>query len=108
MMVRIAILGLLLFDTSGKRDLPIRPENLGRQWTAGAPGEDAGLRVQAYFNHQVNRDEAWHQTAEGEWFIRIRPGLYVNARAGADGNWTTRPSERLVLRGGRWTRLRVP
>jgi len=107
----LAIFLLLpLLDVTPKGGEPaIAPERLGSEFTAKGDETDHGLAVSVWRNNTLNRDERWHYTEKGEWFLRARECTYVLAEIDTDkGGWKTRPSERLVWRRSAWRRITVP
>jgi hypothetical protein len=87
---------------------PVIPvEKLGSSFQSKGPEEDRGLKVGVWWNNTLERDERWHCTEKGEWFLRVRPGIFVLTGTG-EGGWLTRPTERLVWRDKAWRRITVP
>ena len=111
--MKLVALILLLFacDATPKGDnFPkIAVERLGSGFTSAGEEEDRGLAVSVWRNTTLMRDERWHLTEKGEWFLRARDGIYVLAAIDTEsGGWVTQPSERLVWRGTAWRRIKVP
>ena len=107
----LALLLVLPFlDVTPKGAEPrIEPERLGSDFTAKGDETDRGLAISVWRNDTLKRDERWHYTEKGEWFLRARPGIFVLAVIDIEkGGWNTKPSERLVWRGGAWRRITVP
>ena len=104
------LLLLAAFDITPKGGEPtIAPEQLGSNFSPKGDETDRGLAVQVWRNNTLNRDERWHYTEKGEWFLRARDGVYVLAEMDTEkGVWKTRPSERLVWRNKTWRRITVP
>jgi hypothetical protein len=106
------ILLLLAHDATpkGEDHVRIAVERLGNAFSHGGDEEnDRGLAVTVWRNGTLKREERWHYTEKGEWFLQARAGLYVLAVLDTEsGEWVTRPSERLVWRGGAWRRVTVP
>ena len=87
---------------------PVIPvEKLGGSFQSKGPEEDRGLKVGVWWNNTLERDERWHCTEKGEWFLRARPGIFVLTGTG-EGGWMTKPSERIVWRDKKWQRITVP
>jgi hypothetical protein len=103
--MRILLLALIAVDAAPKSLAPERPERLGSAFTWGEIVNDEGLPAQVYRNETLKRDETWHQTEAGEWFVKARDRVYVLAVREDDG-WVTKPSERLERRDGLWKRVR--
>lgn len=91
----------------GNADPVIEVEKLGGSFQSKGPEEDRGLKVSAWWNNTLERDERWHCTENGEWFLRAKPGIYVLTGTEA-GGWVTRPLERIVYRDGKWRRISLP
>lgn len=104
------LLALAAFDITPRGgEPPIVPEELGSSFSPKGDETDRELALQVWRNNTLNRDERWHYTEKGEWFLRAREGTYVLAEIDIDkGVWKTRPSERLVWRGKAWRRITVP
>jgi hypothetical protein len=85
----------------------IAVEKLGGSFQSKGPEEDRGLKVGVWWNNTLERDERWHCTEAGEWFLRARPGIFVLTGT-AEGGWVTRPQERIVYRDKKWQRITVP
>jgi hypothetical protein len=104
------LLVLAAFDVTPKGGEPeIAPERLGSNFSPKGDEADRGLAVSVWRNNTLNREERWHYTEKGEWFLRARDGVFVLAEIDSDkGEWKTRPSERLVWRRKAWSRITVP
>lgn len=104
------LLVLAAFDVTPRGgEAPIAPEQLGSNFSPKGDDADRGLALSVWRNNALNRDERWHYTEQGEWFLRARDGVYVLAEMDSEkGVWKTRPSERLVWRGKAWRRIAVP
>jgi len=111
-MVHLALFLLLLApDATPKGDYhpKIVAERLGSAFSSAGDEEDRGLAVSIWRNGTLQRDERWHLTEKGEWFLRARDGVYVLAAVDTEsGGWVTQPTERLVWRGTCWRRITVP
>ena len=109
-LVLLPLLVIALDATPKGEDHPrIAVERLGNAFSHSGEEEDRGLAVQVWRNGTLKRDERWHYTEKGEWFLQARAGVYVHAVLDTEsGEWVTRPSERLVWRGGAWRRITVP
>lgn len=99
----VALCAFLLCDT-GRPANVLRSENLGGRWTPLENVTDLGLRAQRFRNQTLNRVETWHQAESGEWFLRVKDGLYVLAAPTDSGPWETRPTVQLQYRDGAWVR----
>ncbi len=105
--MRLAILLALVLDTSGRRSHPVlATETLGAAFTSLGAGNDAGLAISTWRNNTLERDERWHLTADNEWFVQARDGIYVLGVQDPEG-WRTDPSVRIVRRAGAWTRVNL-
>lgn len=109
MELRALLLLLLVADVTPRDGEPVIPvEKLGSHFQSKGSEEDRGLKVSVWWNATLERDERWHCTDKGEWFLRVRPGIFVLAEHEPEGGWTTRPAERLVWRDKKWKRITVP
>ena len=91
----------------GTSDPLIAVEKLGGSFQSKGPEEDRGLKVGVWWNNTLEREERWHCTEAGEWFLRAKPGIFV--LTGTDvGGWVTRPQERVVYRDKKWQRITLP
>jgi hypothetical protein len=108
-MVRAALLLLLLADISPKGPDPALPvEKLGNRFESKGGEKDGGMSVSVWTNLTLRRDERWHHSAQEEWFVRVRAGLYVLAvHEPKEGGWVTCPAERIVWRDRAWRRITV-
>lgn len=97
-------------DVTPKGLDPVLPvEKLGNSFQSKGPEEDRGLKVGVWWNLTLERDERWHCTDAHEWFLRVRPGIFVLTGTDPEaGGWVTRPTERLVWREGKWRRIKLP
>ena len=97
------------FDVTPKGlDPQIPVEKLGSSFQSKGPEEDRGLKVGVWWNNTLERDERWHCTDTHEWFLRVRPGIFVLTGTDAEaGGWVTKPTERLVWRERKWQRITV-
>jgi len=105
MLLLLAAAAIAAADTSKPRppNPAIAVERLGNTFTPLGSEEDQGLAAQKYRNNTLERDELWHLAADGRWFLRARPGVYVlGVYDGEHVEWKTDPSVRLVLQGGAW------
>lgn len=82
-------------------------EKLGNSFQSKGPEEDRGLKVSVWWNNTLERDERWHCTEAGEWFLRARPGIFVLTGTSESG-WVTKPLERIVYRDRKWRRITLP
>jgi len=94
-------------DTGRRAEPRLTIEKLGRSWTAGQTSVDGDLAIQRFQNLELRREEIWHQASDGKWFLQVRERLYVLGVQCPDGSWETRPTERIVHRGGTWKRIQV-
>jgi hypothetical protein len=109
MALRLLLLVALIADVSPKGLDPVIPvEKLGSHFQSKGSEEDRGLKVSVWWNATLERDERWHCTAKGEWFLRARTGIFVLAAHEPGGGWVTCPAERLVWRDKAWTRITIP
>ena len=84
-------------------------ERLGNSFELRGDGDDRGLNIALWRNLTLNRDEWWHLTEAGEWFLRVHHGVYVLAtHEPKEGGWLTHPGERLVWRDKKWQRITLP
>jgi len=104
------LLVIAAFDVTPRGGEPKIPaEELGANFSPKGDETDRGLALQVWRNNTLNRDERWHYTEQGEWFLRARDGVLVLAEMDSEkGVWKTRPSERLVWRCKAWRRITVP
>jgi hypothetical protein len=88
---------------------PVLPvEKLGNAFESKGPEEDNGLKVSVWVNLRLERVERWHRTEKDEWFIRVRPGIFVlTVHEPKEGGWITCPKERIVWRHKAWRRIIV-
>ncbi|HKS17502.1 MAG TPA: hypothetical protein VJU16_09340 [Planctomycetota bacterium] len=91
----------------GVSDPVIAVEKLGGGFQSKGTEDDRGLKVSVWWNLALEREERWHCTEAGEWFLRARPGIFVLAGTG-EGGWHTNPLERIVHRDGKWKRITLP
>jgi len=91
-------------DVSPKRARPIPVETLGNAFARLGDAEDGGLTVSLWHNQTLDRDETWHQAENGEWFLKVRDGLYLLTEC-IEGGYRTAPKTQLVRRDGVWTRV---
>jgi hypothetical protein len=106
MALRALLLAALVADVFPKDADPFIPvEKLGNRYQAKGNEEDRGLKVTVWWNRTLERDERWHATGKGEWFLRARPGIFVQALHDHETGWVTLPAERLVWRHKSWKRI---
>jgi hypothetical protein len=92
---------ILLLDVTGGAG-PVRPERLGGAYSQIRDEFDEGMQVAIWRNETLNRDEHWAYV-EGNYYLRVAKGVYVLGIYDETAQeWQTRPSDRLVNRGGRW------
>src|SRR5262245_34518367 len=104
----LALCSLFVADVTPKGDLNV--ERLGNSFEAIGEDADRGLKVGVWRNVTLKREEKWHLTSEGEWFLRVRSDLYVLAtHEPKEGGWLTNPLERLVWKeaDSRWRRVTI-
>jgi hypothetical protein len=101
---RVLVLACLLFaDVMPRGELAI--EALGNSFEPIGDEVDRGLKVGVWRNVKLKREERWHLSEPGEWFLRVRSGLYILATHDPKaGGWFTNPLERLEWDGKAWRR----
>src|SRR5262245_56125883 len=106
--ILLAYLALLGDITPKGLDPSLAVEKLGNRFQSKGAEEDAGMKVSVWTNQTLERDERWHYSDQEEWFVRVRPGLYVLAtHEPKEGGWITCPTERIVWRDRAWRRITV-
>ena len=100
----LALACLLFADVMPQGELAV--EALGNNFEPIGEEADRGLKVGVWKNVTLKREERWHLAAQGEWFLRVRTGIYILATHDPKaGGWFTNPLERMLWKDDKWNRV---